>query len=170
MPDVATVPRSVDGLPALIVDDNETNRQILEEMLTAWGLVPQCASGAEAGFTRLAEMQRAGTPFQLVVTDVNMPDVDGFQFVEKVRSHPELQAIPILMLTSADRPGDVDRCSDLGIHWYMTKPVKQSELLIAIESAAGFKPLASLVPSADYSELQDLDGLRERLSDRQGST
>ena len=148
VPDVATVPQSVDGLPALIVDDNETNRQILEEMLTAWGLVPQCVSGAEAGFTRLVEMQRAGTPFQLLVTDVNMPDVDGFQFVENVRNDPTLQAIPILMLTSADRPGDIDRCRDLGIHWYMTKPVKQSELLSAIESAASVRPLASLVPSS----------------------
>lgn len=135
----SSVPRSVAGLKVLIVDDNETNLRILEEMLSTWGLEPISVTCADDALDLLTEMQAAGHPVQLLVSDVNMPVMDGFAMVERIRSQPEFVDLSIVMLTSADRSGDIERCRQLQVDRYMTKPVKQSELLAAIEMATGIE-------------------------------
>lgn len=130
-------PASIGGTKVLVVDDNTTNRRILEEMLGNWDMKPTCVPSASAALDSIQEAQRDEAPFGLILTDVNMPAMDGFQLAEEVKNHPELGSTVIMMLTSGDRPGDVARCEELGAAAYLMKPIKQSELFDAIVSALG---------------------------------
>jgi two-component system sensor histidine kinase/response regulator len=128
---------SLIDLPVLVVDDNATNRRILDEMLRNWRMCPTSVDGGPAA---VAEMQRAaaaGKPFSLVLLDANMPQMDGFQLAAEINRQSQLAGVTIMMLTSGDRPDDVRRCRQLGIASYLMKPIKQSELLEAIMLSLG---------------------------------
>jgi CheY-like chemotaxis protein/HPt (histidine-containing phosphotransfer) domain-containing protein len=130
-------PATLHELPVLVVDDNATNRRILEEMLTNWRMRPLAVAEGRSALAALRRTVAAGTPFQLVLLDGHMPEMDGFSLAEHIQQAPELRGIAIVMLTSAGEPGDVARCRDLGISASLMKPVKQSELLDAILTALG---------------------------------
>jgi signal transduction histidine kinase/CheY-like chemotaxis protein len=130
-------PISLHELPVLVVDDNATNRRIFEEMLRNWGMRPVAVDGGEPALAALEGAAEAGEPFPLVLLDGHMPGMDGFAVAAQVRRRPELAGITLLMLTSAGQPEDIARCQELGIRAYLTKPVKQSELLDAIFTALG---------------------------------
>ncbi len=130
-------PIVVSGTRVLVVDDNETNRRILEEMLLNWGMVPVTVSDVPSALGALREAFLAGEMFPLVLTDANMPDHDGFTLAERVKQDSELSSTVIMMLTSGDRPGDISRCNELSVAAYLLKPVKQSELFDAIVMALG---------------------------------
>jgi CheY-like chemotaxis protein/HPt (histidine-containing phosphotransfer) domain-containing protein len=124
-------------LPVLIVDDNATNRRILDEILFKWGMRPvSVASGPEA----LATIEKAlkdGQPFPLMILDMNMPGMDGFEVAERVNKNPALSGATIMMLSSSSRPGDIARCKDVGVAAYLMKPVRRGELLEAILEVLG---------------------------------
>ena len=120
---------SLRNLPALIVDDNATNRKILQEILCHWKMAPTSVSCAADALTLLREYHAAGTPFRLVLTDVNMPEVDGYMLCERIRGIPELANLILVILTSGDRAGDLSRCQQLDVAAHLLKPVKPSELL-----------------------------------------
>jgi signal transduction histidine kinase/CheY-like chemotaxis protein/ligand-binding sensor domain-containing protein len=120
------------NLPVLIVDDNATNRRILLEMLTHWGMNPTAADGALAAIELLGRAKDEGRPFRLIVTDANMPEVDGFDLAARIREMPEYRNILIMMLSSSGFRGDSARCRNLGLAAYLTKPIKQSLLLDAV--------------------------------------
>ena len=128
-------------LPVLVVDDNATNRRILQEFVACWGMKPSvAASGPDA----LEEMQRhaaGGEPFQVVLLDALMPEMDGFAVVARLRANPSLAGAVIMMLSSAGQLEDAARCRALGVSLYLTKPVKQSDLLDAILTALGTAPV-----------------------------
>jgi anti-anti-sigma factor len=128
-------------LRVLIVDDNATNRRILEEILTTWRMRPASADSAQAGLAMLRE--RAGTKdrFRLLLTDFLMPEVDGFGLARQIVADPALADVRMIMLTSASVPQGGRRAADEGFAAYLTKPVKQSELLDAIVGI--FAPSAS---------------------------
>ena len=130
-------PAVVRDTRVLVVDDNATNRHILQEMLANWGMKPTSAAGAEEALRLLPEAHRAGEPFTLVLTDANMPNLDGFALAERIKQDPDLKSTIIMMLTSGDRSGDTTRCAQLEIASYLLKPVKQSELFDAIVLAMG---------------------------------
>ncbi len=130
-------PVVVHGTPVLIVDDNATNRRILEEILRNWDMRPRSVASAPEAVRVLREAYRAGASFPLVLTDSNMPEMDGFALAEQVRQDPEVGSTLIMMLTSGDRPGEIARCEQLGIAAYLLKPIKQSELFDAIVLALG---------------------------------
>jgi CheY-like chemotaxis protein len=130
-------PASVGGTRVLVVDDNATNRRILEEMLRNWEMKPVCVQSAQAAIEAIREAHRQEDPFGLILTDVNMPETDGFMLAEQVKNDPELGSTVIMMLTSGDRPGDVARCEEMGAAAYLMKPIKQSELFDAIVAALG---------------------------------
>ncbi|OHB73165.1 MAG: hypothetical protein A2V70_18085 [Planctomycetes bacterium RBG_13_63_9] len=129
--------RCIAGMRVLVVDDNATNRRILEEILGNWQMQPAAVSGARAALDAMREAQRSGEPFRLVLTDANMPEMDGFALAEQIQEDEELDGTVIMMLTSGDRPGDIARCEQLGIAAYLLKPIKQSELFDAIVMALG---------------------------------
>jgi PAS domain S-box-containing protein len=123
---------SLADVPVLVVDDNATNRSILEEILRGWRMKPTLAEDAPTALSRLEQALNEGKPFPLVLTDVNMPGMDGFTLVERIRENSRLAAATIMMLTSAGQRGDAARCRQLGVAAYLTKPVGQSELFDAL--------------------------------------
>jgi len=137
----------VHGTRVLIVDDNATNRHILEEILRSWDMQPHSVAGARQAVQALRAAYRAGEAFPLVLTDANMPDEDGFSLAEQIRQDPELGSTLIMMLTSGDRPGEIARCEELGIAAYLLKPIKQSELFDAIVLALGVNAVDEETPA-----------------------
>ncbi len=126
---------SLDDLPVLVVDDNATNRRILEEMLGNWRMRPALATSGEAALAALRQAAAAGEPFPLVLLDAHMPGLDGFSVADMILHSPELAGTIIVILTSAGLPGDAAHCRELGIAASVMKPFKQSELLDAILTA-----------------------------------
>jgi len=125
-------PAKLRNLRVLVVDDNATNRRILHEMLTHWRMRPTSVSGGRAALEELERAVRGGKPYPLVLLDAQMPEMDGFGLAEKIRRRPRLVGASIMMLTSGPRPGDRTRCLALGLSAYLTKPIKQSDLLDTI--------------------------------------
>ncbi len=139
---------ALNALHVLVVDDNDTNRLILQEILSGWRMRTEIASGAAAAWQALERAHAAGDPFALMLSDVNMPDTDGFQLAERARSDPRFAALKTVLLTSADRTGDVERCRALGLAGHLIKPVRQSALLEAILRAFGKRPASpDLLPT-----------------------
>ncbi len=131
-------PVVVRGRRVLVVDDNATNRLILEEILCDWGVHVTAVSGAREALLTLREAQQAGRPYDLVLTDCQMPDQDGFELTRQIKHEPLFDGTVIMMLTSGTQPGDIALCEQLGISAHLMKPVKQSELFDAMGLALGF--------------------------------
>lgn len=123
------------GVKTLIVDDNPTNRWILTEMLAGWGA---SVMAAEDGAQALAELDRSkiqGAPYELLLLDRRMPEMNGFQVVEGIKQDLGITDITIMMLTSDNRGEDIARCRELGISRYLVKPIRRAELYRAITAA-----------------------------------
>ncbi len=135
-------PSGLDGLHVLAVDDSATNRHILREMLTHWGMRPEAADGGAAALHALQAAYRSSDPFSLILIDVRMPVMDGFALAESIRQAPEINRPVIMMLSSSDQPGDAERARSLGAAGYVIKPIRPSKLLDAITKALGvsFEP------------------------------
>ncbi len=125
-------PAILKGVKVLIVDDNRTNRRILEGLVKRWGMIPRAVSDGEKALDALAEAHNAHDPFNLILTDMHMPKMDGFGLVEQIKKDGELATSTIMMLTSGGQRGDAARCGELGISAYLLKPVRQTELREAI--------------------------------------
>ena len=129
--------RLLAGLRVLIVDDNRTNRQILEETIRYCRAIPTSAASAEKALIALRAAQQAGRPFQVMLLDCQMPDMDGFMLLEEMR-RSSFQPMPAtIMLTSGGQSEDARRCRELSIAAYLTKPVMRAHLLETIVRALG---------------------------------
>ena len=120
------------NVSVLVVDDNRTNRFILAEMLARWSLYAESAESAETALTMLSQPTAAGPRFNLIVTDLQMPHIDGFDFVRQMRQIPAYVHTPVLMLSSSAQRGELALSKQLGIGAYLTKPVESSELFDTI--------------------------------------
>lgn len=121
-------PMAVQDKRILVVDDNATNRQILQKQLQAWGAKPEVAAHGEEALKLLRQAAAAEAPYDMAVLDMQMPGMDGATLGQTIKSEDGLQAIPLLLLTSMGQRGDAARFSNLGFAGYVTKPVCQSEL------------------------------------------
>lgn len=140
-PPRATAPAALAGLDALVIDDNATNRRILQEMLTNLGMRPTVA---ESGTAALECAKRAENRFALILTDFDMPDVSGFGLLKELRQGPDSAAdAKVIMLTTAGQRSDALRCREFGVAAYLTKPVSRPELSDCILHILGTKPLGS---------------------------
>jgi CheY-like chemotaxis protein/HPt (histidine-containing phosphotransfer) domain-containing protein len=134
---------SIQDWRALVIDDNAHNRHILHETLRSFGCRPEMARDGAEGIWMLERALETGDPFELVLLDVQMPGMDGFEALRVIRQTPQLQALVVIMLTSVDSLGKVANCPDLGWSAYLTKPVKQSQLLDTILEAIGRSAVAN---------------------------
>jgi signal transduction histidine kinase/CheY-like chemotaxis protein len=154
------------NLPVLVVDDNATNRRILHDILAHWHMKPVANETGNEALTTLKQAQGAGTPFPLVIVDRNMPDMDGFAVVENIRRDPQFAGATIMMLSSSGKQEDIQRCRELGVAAYLTKPVQQSALLNAIVTAMdGPRPAPVPQHTVEPVTWQDLAPLRVLLAD-----
>ena len=134
------------------MDDNATNRRILHEMTLRWGMRPEVAAD---GLTAVAELERAasaGQPYGLVLLDAHMPGLDGFSTARRIRGSGNLPQVPILMLSSTDRPGTQQERQQLGIDGFMVKPILQDDLLETILDLLGNARRPEATEVADNEE------------------
>jgi PAS domain S-box-containing protein len=137
-------PPDVHGLRVLLVDDNSTHREILQEMFTSWHMRPVAVGSTSEALAELHRAFAAGSPYQLLLADAVMPQPDGFALAEQVRREPgALVRAIILMLTSAGRASGAERCREIGVQASIMKPLKQSELLDTILSVVSTDPSAT---------------------------
>jgi PAS domain S-box-containing protein len=131
---------SLPDVRILVVDDNKISRRILHATLNAWGARASCVEGGRQALAKMASSLEARQPYQLLVTDTHMPEMDGFDLVKRVRSLSEMASMPVLMLSSGPFREGADRCRQLGIGSLLSKPVRRKELLSAIGALLGCRP------------------------------
>ncbi len=144
------------GVRALVVDDNATNREILQRLLEGWGMEVACSADAEAALALLERAHAAGEAFQLALLDMQLPRTDGLQFAGVIRGHPALAATRLVVLTSSYASASVREHERAGILRCVHKPIRQAELHEAIrttlrgplDAAADARP-----PTADPTRL-----------------
>ena len=144
-------PAVLENLRVLVVDDNATNRQILQTNLEYWRMRPIAAASAADALALLHQARLAGTPFALLIVDCHMPGMDGFMLVEVIQKSTELAGLTTVMLSSGGQRGDAQRCKQLGIGAYLVKPILQAELLEVVLAVLGSRTDAAepaqLVPN-----------------------
>jgi CheY-like chemotaxis protein/HPt (histidine-containing phosphotransfer) domain-containing protein len=128
---------SIAELSVLVVDDNASNRKLLDEMLLNWKMRPTLVHSAEEAQAELARSIQIGKPYALAILDAQMPGMNGFELAGWMREHPGSPTEMVMMLTSEGQSEQAALCRELGIESYLVKPVSQSELLDAIMTALG---------------------------------
>jgi PAS domain S-box-containing protein len=127
----------ISGIRVLILDDNATNRLVLKEIISSWGLESVGAADEDDAFAELKKAFEAGKPYRICLLDLQLAGEDGFEVLKSLRESPYGENLKIVLLGSLGRKVDAETCAKLGITGYLTKPVKQSELLDAIMMALG---------------------------------
>ncbi len=133
--------QSLENLPVLVVDDNATSRYILDVMLTNWHMQPRLVDSGRAALEELEHALRQRKPYDLMLLDVIMPEMDGFQLAEEMQRRGMMNDTQIIMLSSSTQKGNADRCRALGIRTYLKKPIIQSELFNAIIETINARPV-----------------------------
>jgi two-component system, sensor histidine kinase and response regulator len=140
-------PIALRDMRVLVVDDNATNRQILLKMLETWHTKPTAVESGARAMVTLREAIGLGREFPLILIDAQMPEMDGFALAEAIKRNPDWRTATVMMLSSAGQRGDAIRCRELGVAAYLTKPVRQIELLDAILIALGTRAENKISPA-----------------------
>ncbi len=130
------------GIRALVVDDNATSRKLLESMLSSHQMMVTLVENGLAALNMMKQAAREGNPYKLLLVDLHMPVMDGFMLAELVRQDPAFSKTVLILLSSGGLRGDSQKCRQTGISAYLSKPVRQSELIQAIATVLG-KPLTA---------------------------
>ena len=131
------LPGDIKGKRILIVDDNKTNRHILEEQLKTWGCRYDTVSGGNKALLKLARGLSDSEPFDIAIIDMQMPEMDGASLGEKIKQDPKLKSTRLIMMTSMGAKGDTKRFEKIGFSAYLNKPVKQSYLFECLTTVIG---------------------------------
>jgi signal transduction histidine kinase/DNA-binding response OmpR family regulator/integral membrane sensor domain MASE1 len=146
---------SLKGLRVLVVDDNATNRRILKEILTGWNMQPTMASSGPEAIRILSETP-SDSPFSLILTDNDMPAMNGLTFVEKLRSMPGASSVTILMLSSVEAVGTARKARELGVFAHLMKPISQASLLGVVRRALADQ---QEFQAEQQASIQDINGV-----------
>lgn len=131
-------PADIGNKRILVVDDNQTNRVILTKMLESFGcLPPQAVRGGGKAIGALKKAKSGGQPFDLVLLDFQMPEMDGEQTLRAIKADPQIKDVVVIILTSIGERKDAARLGRLGCAGYLTKPIKQSQLFDVIVTVLG---------------------------------
>jgi two-component system sensor histidine kinase/response regulator len=146
--EISVSPKILRGVRILVVDDNATNRQILERMLSTWEMIVDlAASGAEA-LALLYQAVNTNVSYPLIIVDGHMPHMDGFTLLRRIRDAKELKVGKALMLTSAEQMEAAGQCRELEISEYALKPVARSDLLrLLLRTLANVTGSSALEPA-----------------------
>lgn len=123
------------GKRILIVDDNATNREILNTRLSSWGIIVTEASDGYSALDALYSAKAAGTPFDVVITDMQMPEMDGIMLGTEIRRNEQIKDVCLIMMSSLGSQSDNETIAKIGFAAYMHKPIRASELFQNLNSA-----------------------------------
>jgi PAS domain S-box-containing protein len=155
-PSVIPLPGQLLGQRVLLVDDNVVNREVIGRQLQRWGTQPESVASGEAAQAWLAGHD---VP-DIILLDIHMPGMDGFMVAEWIKAQPRLRDIPVLVLSSGAARGDAQRCRELGLQGYFSKPVAEDELRAALISILG--QVAEKIPTG--ADLVTRHSLRDQQS------
>jgi CheY-like chemotaxis protein len=146
---------SLKGANILVVDDNRTNLEILQHQLESWDMRTSCAETGEQALWFMAREAEAGTPFNLAILDMHMPQIDGLQLARRIKAQPALASTRLIMLTSTHDAGTSVERAQAGILRCISKPIRQSELFDVIRtvvSGSADIPVPDTPPAPDAAE------------------
>jgi CheY-like chemotaxis protein len=126
------LPEDIRGKRLLLVDDSQTNLEILKSYVESWGCISDTAQSGKMALSLMYAVEKAGAPFDLVISDMQMPGMDGEEFGRRIKSDPKLEDTLMIMLTSQGLRGDAAKMKKVGYTGYLTKPVRRSHLFDAI--------------------------------------
>jgi CheY-like chemotaxis protein len=138
--------KSLRGVHVLVVDDNHTNRVILEQNLAGWSVRATACSGARDALVELSRAAAEGDRYELAILDYHMPEMDGLQLARSIREHPALRSTKLVLLTSSARRGDTRVARGSGIDGFLTKPVKTSALYDCLAAVLARGPATATAP------------------------
>ncbi|MCZ6544466.1 MAG: response regulator [Chloroflexi bacterium] len=141
------VPHTLEGCRILIVDDNATNRVILEETLREWGALPESQPGGAAALQSLRRAQSSRSPFQAVLVDYFMPGMDGVELARTIRADADFDALPLILLSSAGLEAVSRETRETLFQAALTKPARRSQLMDALVVA--IRPSTDAVPAPE---------------------
>jgi len=157
-------PAVLNDIPILVVDDNETSREILQTRLSAWGMKPELSVDGPQALQKLQEAHAAGSPFPIAILDMQMPGMDGQQLAAVIKADPVLQETKLILLTSLGHRGDARRYQELGFAGYLTKPLRHQDLyqVLALVLGESGKPAELLTRHTvrEYNRIPSLAGKR----------
>ena len=139
---IPAVPQFVAGAKILVVDDNATNREILEHQLTGWRAHPEIAESASDALRFLETAADAGDLHDLAILDMHMPHTDGLELAQAIRANPDLADLKLIILSSVATPASDDVLKDLDIAGQLTKPIRQSQLYDSLVVVLGGEVVA----------------------------
>jgi len=116
----------------LVVDDNATNRKIIQYQATRWGMVVDRAASADMALKAIEEAAKHNSLYDIVVIDMQMPEIDGMALGEQIKANSAIAHLPLIMLTSTNQRDEIQRALKIGFAAYLVKPVKSSRLFDAI--------------------------------------
>ena len=151
--------RELDELQVLIVDDNATNRSILEYQVKSWGMLFDSVDRGAKALKMLRGAVAERKPYDLVILDMHMPEMNGLEVAEAISADPQLSTVKMVMLTSVGIRGDAQSARRAGIKAYLTKPVRQSYLyncLREVMSSGGASTESTLVTRHTLAENQPI--------------
>jgi CheY-like chemotaxis protein len=120
------------GLRVLVVDDNQTNRKIVHEQVTFWGMKNGMAGDGQSALNMLRAAVERGQPYDLAILDLCMPGMDGMELAHRIKADPAIAPARLILLTSLGLSGEAEQARRVGFSAYLTKPVRQSQLYDAI--------------------------------------
>ena len=148
----ANVPHlELEGLRVLIVDDNATNRKILSHQTSSWKLLPTEAEDGAGALQLLRAAAAQDQPFDVVLMDMQMPGMDGFELARTIKSDASIAPVPVILMPSFGQRGDAQAARDIGIAAYLTKPVRQSQLFDCLVTVLERSRNAATQPNASIS-------------------
>jgi CheY-like chemotaxis protein len=165
----APVDAALHGGRVLCVDDNATNRMLLELQLRAWGMQVDCVADGPNALACLQAAHRADTPYALAIVDMQLPGMDGLEIVRTIRAYPELAAVRLIMLHAFGQRSHTQATPQSGIAASLTKPVRQSQLydtiVTVMHAAVESQPRPLLMPQHPPTAAQTGGRLRVLLAE-----
>jgi CheY-like chemotaxis protein len=137
---------SLQGLRVVVVDDNATNREILQQQVTAWGMHVTALDSGEQALAVLQAAAQAGEEYDVAILDMHMPGMDGLELARRLQADPRLSTLRRLMLTSGGLDEGAAQTAQAGLHGYLHKPVRQAELHATLCQLLGV-PIGAAQPS-----------------------
>jgi two-component system, sensor histidine kinase and response regulator len=154
---------SLRGLRALVVDDTETNRRLVQYNLSAWKMESVAVAGAAEAMTALREAAKSGRPFDLVLIDMMMPEIDGLELARMIRMEPSVGSPHLVLLTSAASRPPAEALEEVGFAACLAKPIKQSQLFDTLTEVVAGTIKGATLAEAELVEDTPLSAMRLRV-------